>query len=65
MAQSASTVFWQPGDKNAHADLVGAVGGGTIYRKEFLEHVTATLKGLDRELFELSHDIHGTYRSKS
>ncbi|TBU24288.1 aminoacylase 1-like protein 2 [Dichomitus squalens] len=58
MAQSASTVFWQPGDKGAHLDRADVLEEGTIYRPEFFEHVQATLKSLDQDLIGLSKDIH-------
>ncbi|TBU46195.1 aminoacylase 1-like protein 2 [Dichomitus squalens] len=61
MAQSASTVFWQPGDKGAHLDRADVLEEGTIYRPEFFEHVQATLKSLDQDLIGLSKDIHGKH----
>ena len=57
-AQGAST-FWRPDDQGAHTDRADALDEGTIYRPEFFEHVTATLKALNDDLFELNKDIHG------
>ncbi|PIL29213.1 hypothetical protein GSI_09262 [Ganoderma sinense ZZ0214-1] len=56
-AQGAST-FWRPEDQGTHADRADVLNEGTIYRPEFFEHVTATLKALNDDLFELSKDIH-------
>ncbi|TBU24297.1 aminoacylase 1-like protein 2 [Dichomitus squalens] len=58
MAQGGSTVCWQPGDKGAPLHRVDDLQEGTIYRPELFEHVQATLKSLDQDLFELSKDIH-------
>ncbi|KAM5531379.1 hypothetical protein V8D89_014972 [Ganoderma adspersum] len=56
-AQGVST-FWRPEDQGTHADHADALDEGTIYRPEFFEHVTATLKALNDDLFELNKDIH-------
>lgn len=48
---------WSPEDT---AQPTPATPGATdIYRPDILEHIEATIKGLDTELRELSLNIHG------
>ncbi|KAI1788274.1 aminoacylase 1-like protein 2, partial [Ganoderma leucocontextum] len=58
MTQGASMAFWRPEDQGSDADRVDVLDDGTIYRPEFFEHVTATLKALNDHLFELNKVIH-------
>ncbi len=59
MAQNAADLFWQPGDKGAYPDRADHIEQGGIYKPEYLEYISSTIATLDKELFELSQDIHG------
>ncbi|KAI0718570.1 aminoacylase 1-like protein 2 [Cerioporus squamosus] len=58
MAQNAADIFWQPGDKAAYPDRADAVEQGHIYKPEYFEYISDVIAALDKELFDLSHDIH-------
>ena len=59
MSTSPASTFWLPDDQGVYADHADKLNEGTIYRPEFLDHVTATLAAMDEGLWALSHDIHG------